>query len=50
MELSKEQLKVKATWLEDENRRLRSQLLDTQIIAGAIRLEDTDSDAQDEGE
>lgn len=42
--MNEEQLKTKVAYLVQENARLREALLDAQIQAGAIRLEDGESD------
>lgn len=50
MSLTPEQKDTKIVFLEQENARLRSQLLDAQIISGQIRLSDRqDDDSSSDG-
>lgn len=42
--MNEDQLRIKAAWLAQENARLREALLDAQIQAGVIRLDEGESD------
>lgn len=47
--LTRDQLLTKTIYLTQENNRLREELLDAHIAAGAIRLDNTEDTKEQEG-